>query len=313
MVRDCGGDLRAARQGAAGPRAVGGGPDRLARVGAAALHSAVARADDAGVRAERDLHRRGRLRGSAQSDCQPAGAAGARRDAVDPGAVVSAGRPDRRAGARARQARSRDREHHPDLHRHGVESDLQLLSLAVDRAARARRSVIDAAALLVAPADAAGTARHGHRSRLEQRDVVGGRMVLPDGERVVHAGESRLRAPRHRQLPRARGERRQPPRGVRRHRRARRRRRAVGPAALGAADCLEPALQDRARRCRRRARIVGAEKSQPLTRAPVDWRAHRAAGGRVARPRLWPSEAAAGAAVDLAADVDVCRHGRGSC
>src|SRR5436853_440513 len=71
------------------------------------------------------------------------------------------------------------RRHH-DLHRPGVEHDVQLLPLAARGAARPARGGVDLPAELVAAPQMAGAAVRHDGAGVEQHDEHGGRLVLPD-------------------------------------------------------------------------------------------------------------------------------------
>ena len=113
-------------------------------------------------------------------------APGARHPAVDPRARLPAGTGARPGGALPRaQHRARARRHPDDLHRPGVEPRAGLLSIA---RLGARAAAGGVSARRVAPlghVPATRSAGGGPGADLERHALDGGRMVLPDGERVV--------------------------------------------------------------------------------------------------------------------------------
>ncbi len=92
-----------------------------------------------------------------------------------------------------------------DLHRPGLEHDLQLLLLAPLRPARPDRGRHPEPVRLVAALPLGGAPLQRHRARLEQHDEHGRGLVLPDGERGLRAGGQGLPPPRPRLLHERRG------------------------------------------------------------------------------------------------------------
>ncbi len=77
---------------------------------------------------------------------------------------------------------------HPHFYQPGLEPHLQLLSIAQNAAQGTPRSRRDFSLELVVALPPDGTALCRHRPALEQRHVVGGRLVFPDGCRNVYGG-----------------------------------------------------------------------------------------------------------------------------
>ena len=88
-----------------------------------------------------------------------------------------------------------------DRHQPGLEHDLQLLPIADDDPRRAARGVSHLSLRPVAAFQDAGAALRHARAGLELHDVVGGRLVLPDGRRDLHGREPRFPPAGAGQLP----------------------------------------------------------------------------------------------------------------
>ncbi len=102
-----------------------------------------------------------------------------------------------------------------DLHRPGVEHDLQLLSLAPVHSEGPDRGLDHLSLRSVAAAEVARASLLHDRPRLEQHDEHGRRLVLPHDHRVVPARRQGLPPPGHRLLhERRRGEGRRPGDGL---------------------------------------------------------------------------------------------------
>ena len=94
--------------------------------------------------------------------------------------------------------------HRADLHQPGVEPDLCLVSVAHRRSPRSSARPVPPSASRLAPPHDPRTALRGHQPDLEQRDELGGRLVLPHGGRDLPRRAARLPPPGAGGLP-ARG------------------------------------------------------------------------------------------------------------
>lgn len=118
-------------------------------------------------------------------------------------------RPRHGGGLPADERRPRASRYHHDLHRPGVEHDVQLVPLAQVGASRHQRSFCGLPLRLVGALQVGGAAVRDDRARVEQHDEHGGRLVLPDDQRGFPSRRPRLPAARPRLLHERGGARRQ--------------------------------------------------------------------------------------------------------